>query len=91
LGLSVRFVGLKSTVPESRGSCIKGNSQVGGCFLVNNLYEGVGKAQYSTGVHTLGVDPWVVTKSKVRSVDQCHGIEEKEFVSRLVLAHTISN
>ena len=65
-------------MPLCRCRRIKDNGDVGGFLLGKYLQERVRESKYNGSIHSPGVDPRIVNKSKVRPVDQGVCVEEEK-------------
>ena len=65
------FVLFKCFMTESRTFRIKSDSNMRRLLTLQNIFQCIDKAKNGRGIYTLRVDPWILDKSVIRTINQC--------------------
>ena len=76
-GIAGGFVRFKKFMAESRAMHVECYAKVGWMFKFQDLFKRIDKAENSRSVHSFGVNPRIVDKGKIGTVDKCVCINQK--------------
>jgi len=82
-GFPLRLVSGESLVPKGK-SMVECHANICGILFCEHLVEGVAKAHDGRCVEAFGVDTRVVDECVIRPINECIGVQEKQFVHILV-------
>ena len=79
-GFALGFVGWVDFVPRCGFFGIKGNTDVGGIVVIDDIEERVGKSHDRRGIHALGGEDGIAEEGEVGTVNKSHAVEEEKLM-----------